>query len=268
MCDPAPPSTGESTDQILASFAQRLPQVMAAMNSQVGPQAQAQLTTAQNITPKYAELLNSTYADSAPKLANIGADVERINRTGAANTDLEILKGSGGQLVTEAQKLDRQLNPEFYKIREGASDKLGQLLGSIDLNNANPEAERLVNQENLRSGTSNIPSSTNTVSNALQFGDQLQKRRDALGQALGVATNLLQPVQGQFNPVQTALNRPSQNTGVNQFAGVKDAGDQAYQSGNNFLNNVTSTRQQEVGGIMQQRGVIDMINQGFSSVNA
>ena len=267
MGDSAAPSTQESTDQVLASFIQRFPDLMRVQNAAVLPQAQTELAAAQAISPAYNDLLTSLYENSTPRLAAAGAKADEINRVGAANTDLNILRGPGSALVTEAQNLDKQLNPEFYKTRAATSDALGQLLASVNLNNANPEAERLVNQESLRTGNDSTPSATSSLSNALSFGDQLDKRRNSLNAALNTATGFLQPAQGQFNPVQTALNRNSSNSGTNQFAGVQKPGGQAYQSGQGFLNNVTSLRQQENDINANRRDVLDRFNEVTSSIS-
>jgi len=259
MADDRAPGTQESTASMLQALITHLPAFMDIQNAQVGPQAQAMLKAAQGITPVYNDLQTSEYARNAPSLAQTGSQVDNISRTGAAKTDLDILQGSGGDLVKESQALDRQLNPEFYKTRELESNKMEELLESINLNDANPEAERLIGQENARSGNLSNPSATGTVANALSFGSELDRRRTSLGNALNTVTNFLQPSQGQFNPVATALGRPSTNTGENRFAGTQQAGDQAYQSGNNMLQQFTQTRLQENDINANRQKAIDRI---------
>lgn len=265
--DKPPQSTTESTDQILQALTKNLPAYMQAMNQQVLPQGQAQLQSAQELSPQYNELLSKLYEQYAPRLAQTGAQVENINRTGAAQTDVNILKGPGGELVKQAQALDKTQNPEYYATRATAADKLGQLLGSINLNNANPEAERLVSQESARTGNLSTPSATSTVSNALSFGNEQQKRRDALGQAISTASGFLQPAQSQFNPIVTALGRNSTNAGASQFAGVQNPSNQAYQSGGNLLNSATQLKTQENEIDANRRDWVDRINESIGSVN-
>lgn len=268
MGDSAAPTTQESTASILQALTQNLPGYMQVANAQVLPQAQAELNTAQQISPAYSQLLTNLYQQYAPQLAQAGTQVENINRTGAAKTDLDILKGSGGDLAREAVKVDKELNPEYYATREKAGKGISDLLGSINLNDANPEAERLINQENQRSGNlSSSANGTNTTANALSFGNELQKRRDALSSALSTATNFLQPSQGQFNPVVTALNRPSTNTGSSQFAGVTNPSNQAYQSANSVLNTATAANQQSNDINANRRDILDRLNQTTSSIN-
>lgn len=250
----------------MSALIQYLPDFMRVLNAEVLPQARTELEAAKEISPEYARLGEELYREFAPLLAKTGVDVERINRTGAADTDLEIMRGSGKDLVTEAQALDRQLNPEFYKAREGASAKLEELLGSINLNDANPEAERLINQENLRTGNAGVESSTGTVANALSFGSALSRRRSDLANAINTATTFMQPSQGQFNPVQTALNRPSTNTGESRFTGVEKPGGQAYAAGQGLMNNITSIKMQENDINANRRDILDRFNESLSSI--
>lgn len=268
MGDRPAPSTQESTADILKALTNNLPSLVSAYDQQAAPIANTELAVAQGVSPAYAELLNNLYKSYGPSLAQTGTQVENINRTGAAQTDLDILRGSGGDLAREAVKIDKELNPEYYATRQAEAGKLGDLLSSINLNNPNPEAERLVNQENIRSGTLNTPSTTNTVSNAISFGNEAQKRRDALTTALNAATNFLAPSQGQFNPVVTALNRPSTNAGANQFAGVQNPtlGSSAN-IGSNFLGNISSLKGQENQINANRRDALDRVTQVMGSIS-
>lgn len=266
--DPKTQPVGDSTKDIIQALTQYLPGYMNVVNSQVGPQAQAELDSSKNISPQYSQLMQDLYAKFAPQMAQTGAQVENINRMGAASTDLSILQGPGGQLATQAQTLDKQLNPEYYATRSAAAGKLADLLGSISLNNPNPEAERLVSQESARSGNLGTPSSTETVANALSFGNEAMKRRAALGQAINVASGFLQPSQGQFNPIQTALNRPSTNTGESRFAGVQQPGSQAYQSGSNLLGSATSLQNKAMDINSQRRDLLDRMNETVTGVGS
>jgi hypothetical protein len=266
--DPPAVQSNESMSDIVRGLTQTLPEYMRVQNQQVLPQSQTQLEAAKVISPQYAALMNELYQLYAPELAKAGANVENINRTAAAKTDLDILRGSGGELAREAQNIDRTLNPEVYKTKASAADKLGQLLASINLDDANPEAERLVSQENVRTGNQGNTSATNTVSNALSFGGELDKRRASLSNAINTATNFLQPAQGSFNPIQTALGRPSTNTGSNQFTGISNPGSQAYQSGAQLLGSSTALKQQQNDINANRRDALDRFNETLTSVGS
>jgi hypothetical protein len=266
--DSSAPSANESTHDMMQALTRNLPAYMEAQNAQVLPQAKTQLEASQYLTPAYSKLLDDIYRQYAPSMATTGAEVERINRTGAAKTDLEILTGVGGQMTEAAQALDKKLNPEFYKTREAASGKLGELLGSINLNDPSVEAERQINQENVRSGNLGNNSATNTVANALDFGKERMGRQAMLGQAINAATNFLQPSQGQFNPVNTALNRNSTNTGENRFAGVQNPSSQAYDSANGLMNNISSFQNNAMQINSNRRDSLDRVNETMGAVGS
>lgn len=266
--DPPAPQSNESMRDMIQGLTDTLPAFMRVQNEQVLPQAQTELDTAKVISPQYAQLMDELYSTYGPRLANLGSDIEQINRERAAQTDLSILRGAGGDLAKEAQAVDRILNPEFYKTREAAADKLGQLLSSVNLDDANPEAERLISQENARTGNTGNTSATNTVSNALSFGNELEKRRSSLSNAVNTATNFLQPAQGQFNPVVTALNRPSTNAGQTNFTGINKPGGQAYQSGGQLLNSATTLKAQENDINSQRRDLLDRLNETTTAVGS
>lgn len=268
MGDEAAPPTGESTAKIMEALTQYLPAYSQVVNAQKLPTAQADLGVSQAVSPAYAQLMQELYSQYGPGLAKTGSELERINRLGAAGTDVEILQGPGKELVSSAQALDRALNPEYYNTRAAAAGKLGELLGSINLNAPNPEAERLVSQEAARTGNVATPSATSTVSNALSFGNELQKRRSALGQAISIGSQFLPSAVSQFNPVQTALGRPSTNTGISQFTGVQGPSGQSAAQGSDLLGNISALRQQQNQINSQRRDVLDRLNEVSSTIGS
>jgi hypothetical protein len=264
--DAPAPTTNESTADIMQAVTKYLPAYMSAQNKEVLPQSRAQLEASQAVSGPYAQLMNDLYKQFGTQMAQTGTEVERINRTGAAQTDLDILKGSGGDLAREAQKISKELDPEYYATRQLQASKLGELLGSINLNDANPEAERLINQESVRSGNNTNPNATSTVANALSFGGELDKRRNSLSNALNVATGFQQTSQSQFNPVVTALNRPSTNTGESKFGGITQAGDQAYNAGNQLMSNIANTHNNSNNINANRRDTLDRMNEITASL--
>ena len=253
-----------STD-VIRNIMANLPEYMKVLNSQMLPEAQAKLATEQATSPQYQELLTSLYEKFAPRLAKTGADVDTISRTGSAEGDVSLLKGAGGEAARGVSALDKQLNPEYYATRSAAGGKLGELLGSINLNNANPEAERLINQENQRSGNSGAPSATNTVSNALSFGNELQKRRDSLGSAINTASGFLAPASGTFNTANIALGKGPTNTGLTNFAGVQTPSNTATGVGSNLLGINAGLTGQERQIQSEVRDPIDRLNEAVSA---
>jgi len=259
---------GQAGTQLLN---QSLPDILKAIQTAVPSLAKTQLETEKATSPEYNQLLTSLYQKFAPQLAKTGSDIESAQRQSSAGTDLSILQGPGQQIGTTAENLNRQLNPEYYTGREAASKKLGELLTSVNLNNANPEAERLVSQEASRSGNLTTPSQTGTVSNALSFGNELQKRRNALGQALNIASGFLPTSQSNVGIgfAGGTIGRTPTGQGTNQFAGVQ--GSQAATQGQGLASGIFGQgvqSQQYFDQLNQQRrDWIDKVNESIGSVH-
>jgi hypothetical protein len=269
MADPAPINTHDSTKDTLEAITQYYPQLAAAYNAQVKPQAETQLGVAQEISPQYQKLLSDLYAQYGPQVAKIGSNIDTQNRTDAANADVNLLQNQGKQLAQAYREADQIANPETSAVRTQSASALGQLLNSVNLDNADPEAERLVNQENIRTGATSSPeNATQTVSNALQFGQQRQGRINTLSNAISQATAFLQPSSSSstFNPATAATGKSASTTGQSQFAGVTNPSDQAYQNGNNFMNSVSGFQSNVQNIAANRRDVVDRINEGFSAL--
>jgi len=236
-----PTDSPASLAEISNLFSKHLPEMGEAVRGQVGPFAQTNLDAARQVSPGYAELLNDLYAQYAPGLAKTGTQVEDISRRGQAATDLGLLQDYAPSLMDA----HRKANPEQFAVQSDAAKKLGELLNSINLNDASPEAERLIGREAARSGNLATPSATSTTSNALSFGREMDNRRNQLGQAISLATQFIPASQGGFNPVTNLMARGATGTGSNQFAGVAPLGGDAQALGSQLLGHTTDTKQQQ-----------------------
>lgn len=259
MADPKPQSAAAGAGELQAILQRDFPGYMNLLNSQVLPQAQTELGAAKAVSPEYNELLTSLYEKYAPRLAKTGSEIETASRKAGAETDIDILR--------KMEATDRANNPEYYKTRAATSGKLGELLGSINLGAPNVEAERLVSQEAARTGNLVTPSATSTVSNALSFGNELQKRRDALGRAIGAATSFLQPATSPFTTAAASLTtRPGTNLGESRFTGITAPGQTAYGLGQGLLGTQAGLKQQEAELKAQRRDALDRFNETIGSL--
>lgn len=266
--DPPAQAPGETTGQSISELAANLPALMQAYNGQVGATTAAQENASSAVSPQYEQLMSDLYKQFAPGLAATGSQIDNQTRTATANTDASLLAGPGANIATTTDAIDRANNPEYYTARAQAGSSLGQLLNSINLNNPNIEAERQINQENQRSGNTAPNSATNTVSNALSFGDQNLKRVSALGSAIGTATNFLQSAN---NPVATnaatsELSKPPSQSGTSQFAGVTPAATQSYSSGSDLLNSISGFQNNAASIDSNRRDVLDRVNGTLNSL--
>lgn len=243
MGEPNIQNSSENVAGLLAGLQKGLPGILNAMNTQVGPAAEAQLKAAQATSPAYNQLLTDLYKQYGPQTAAVGTQIDTANRAAQAQTDSDLLRRYGVSMAQGQRASDNALNPEAAATTALTGTKLDELLNSINLNNANPEAERLVNQEAQRSGNANVGSATGTVSNALSFGNEMQKRRNALGQALTQATQFI-PAATKNNATMATLNKGTNNAGQTQFAGVSSPTNQSYQTGGQLLDSLTGLKTQ------------------------
>ena len=260
MGDRSAPSTQESTGDVLQAVNANFPALMQTYNDSVAPTSQAQLDASKSISPQYQELLTNLYKTYGPQVAQTGSDIDAQTRLATAKTDASILAGPGKDIADAYKSIDTELNPEYYATRSAASKSIGDLLKAGDISQPNVEAERLVNQENIRSGNIANPNATNTVSNAIQFGNEGIKRQQNLASSIATATNFLSPSSNaQFNPATAALNKPTSNTGTSQFGGVTPAATQSYNSGQGLLSASTGLQQSAQDINANRRDVLDRL---------
>ena len=238
MGDGAAPSVTGSMNRMTTAVEKFLPMWSDLVRGQILPTESAIAEAAMQYSPQYNQLqsdLASQYLD----------DLYRSQAEASVGTDADMLRNYGAQMASAARAAEQAYDPAYDRVRGQSIDKLGELMGSIDLNNASPEAERMISQENQRSGTANQPSATNTVANALSFGKEMDNRRNQLSQAISVATQFLPSVKaGTFNPSAAILGR-GQN---NMFMGVQPPSQNSFQMGQDVLNSATQLQNTKVSG--------------------
>lgn len=248
---------------------------MSAINTQIGPNAQA-TQNASNITdPQAAALQQKLLATYGPAAVATGGQL--AGQAGAANTasNAAIQAGPGQQLLDTLSKQQQALDPQYYAARAEAGNQVGNLLGSIDLSGLSgserSEVERSNNQQDASRGLLNTPNQTATVNNAMNYGTALQAKRNALSQALGTATSFLGASQGPIN-AQTAVSGQPQlgNVGLSQFGSTSGTGSAANSSvsgsANNLLGAINSTSNTSANIAANQRNSLDMVNSTLSSL--
>jgi hypothetical protein len=203
---------------------------------------------------------------TAPGVNQLEADRYNTITRNQAATDADILGTIGRDRASIASEIDRGINPEFYQAREAGLDSILGQLKMLDLNNANPEAERLVNLENVRTGNLTTPSNeTNTVKNALQFGDERLKRSAALSQALNTANNFLTSSRATFDPFGRSVTTSTTNNAVGSPSAF-GSNSQTSNLGNDLLGNVFGTFNNAIGINAQRRDSLDRFNETMGSL--
>ena len=258
----------------------------------------AQLQLAQQYAQPAAEQQLEMAKAFIPQYGQLASDEAYREAMRNAGTQVDVLRGPGGQLIDEAYAKSQEVDQPFYDQRDAAGQRLGDLLGSfidpstVDTHERdadgmplrpNPkydpnrpqgyftgalsggereEIQRSLNQQRARSGGSGGPHAmTDVVANAMTFGQGVQNRRDALGRALGQATSFLPASRSGFDPFQVAMGRPSQQFGAQQFSQPSMQTDTAGQSGN-FLNNTFGAAGQSAAFRANAPTTLDRMGQG------
>lgn len=273
---PAPPPQ-ESSRQMWEAFNEAFPEILRTVNEGVSPAAQAQLKANQETAPGLAKLQAELYDAFGPLMAGTANRIAADQAKSQSQSDLDIIKGTGRDLVKEGIETQKLADPEFYKSRETVSNRLGDLLGSIDLTGGISAGEqealrRGIAQENNARGIAQTPSQTAVVEGAVKFGGAQRAREDAakgqLTQALSVANGALPAMRSGVDAFQVATGRSSMpNAGDNKFTGVDTSlGSSANGLGANTLGQVSSIVQQRNDINSKRRDGLDRFNETFSSV--
>lgn len=273
MADDKAPNPNTSVDLEGKAINAQLPGIIKAFGSQILPWEQSKLAATQAVSPAYSQLMTDLYKQYAPQLANTGNQIDTENRNSNATTTANILADQGAKAAGTYTSIDQANNPEYYKTRQLESDKLAQLLNSVNLNNANPEAERYINQENQRSGNVANSNATKTLSNALSFGNQMSNRQATLSNAIGQATQFLTPSKNQAASVGASVaGAPSTAGGaansLTQFAGVTPTGSDTLATGNNVLGAASGAQLAAMNVNANRRDTLDRVNQVADSVSS
>jgi len=235
----------ESSLLSLAAYRKGLPKLLNVTNQQILPNELARVNAAERVTPRYTDIIN-----------------EANNSSGVNSAALEnfILENFGVDKSRIASGIDKEINPEFYAAREAGLSNLLKGFDAIGLGD-DTAAERLVNAENVRSGNATNPTNaTNTVSNALQFGDEKLKRVSALDSLLKTGNEFMPASKATFDPF--GRSTASGGTTVNTAPQSNQFGDIAKGIGSttdNLLNNVFGTGNTALTANANRRGTAEVV---------
>ena len=251
------PSVQETTGEALTAFRDNYPAYAEMLRQEAGRELERQ----QELYPEQLKLAQQQLAAAkafVPQYGQLASDEALREAMEEAGKQVDVLRGPGGTLIDEAYAKAQQVDPEFYGQRAQAGALLGDLLRSFtdpstgrftgELSGGErAEVERQVNRaRQMRGGLGGPQNVSDIVSQAMQFGQAAQRKRDQLGQALGVATSFLPASRSGFDPLQVALGRPSQQFGAQQFAPPAAVAPTQGAAGQ-FMGNVFGAAQQSAG---------------------
>lgn len=251
------PSVQETTEKALRAYKDYYPEYADMLRQEAGRELERQ----QELYPEQLKLAQQQLAAAkafVPQYGQLASDEAYREAMSEAGKQVDVLRGPGGQLIDEAYAKAQQVDPEFYGRRAQAGAMLGDLLRSFTdprtgqftgelTGGERAEVERQVNRaRQMRGGLGGPQNVSDIVSQAMQFGQAAQRKRDQLGQALGVATSFLPASRSGFDPLQVALGRPSQQFGAQQFAPPQAVAPTQGQAGQ-FMGNVMAGARQSAG---------------------
>lgn len=251
MGDPAAPSAPQSTGQVLQAYSQYFPQLMQATRDQIGPTEQTLANVQNQIAPQQQALDFNLYKQYAPQYAALQSQTQSAN-------DLASIQGAGGQAALAAQKLQQQIDPEYYATRALQSSKLNDLLSNPISGSESAAIERANNQKQIQGGTFDVKNNADTITNAMNFG---QAGRDRLGQALNIATGALPNFKSGQDTFAQATGRGGTQIGVQPGQGLNapGVGQSTFGQGSGLLDSSTSLQNTGVNANANRRDSLDRV---------
>lgn len=220
----APLTSSLQQSQALTKY---LPTIMSAINSQTLPTAQSNLYAQQQISDPQNALMLQLYQKYGPQMAQVGNEIARQNANYNTQTQSQLMQGAGTDYLKSAYNASQIFDAPYYQTRQTTADQLNRLFNSIDLSGALSGSERDeitkgLARQNIQAGTYNSPSQTNTVANAMRYGQanyqRQQQAKSNLSSALQQASTFLPQARSGVNVFGVGQNNMSQGSG--QYQGL------------------------------------------------
>lgn len=232
----------EGMGSVLNAYSQYLPGLIQSTAAQQPNVAQQQFNATLGTQPLYNALNLQQAQNYAVPLAQVGQEVQASNAQAGGATNYNSIMGSGGAAALAAGDLAHASNPGYYQVQNAANNQATNLLNSYNMNGLSggeqSAVERSLARDNNTTGNLGNSNATNTISNAMNFGDAFHAKQNSLGNALGAANQTATSAQNTgFNPVNIALGQPNASTmgnfGTGTFSNT-GAGTQNASAGNAF----------------------------------
>ncbi len=244
-----------------------LPQYTQTIANQSIPLAQADLGASQSVSPGYAQLMSELFSQYGPQLSRTGSDILAQQQAATAGANAATLRGSGADAVNAAYDLSQVYDKPYYDTRALTSNRLGDLMNSIDLTGSlSPTELRAIEQslalQGSRRGDYNAPSSTATVGNAMQYGNAGRQRvlenQNQLSKALAASAAFLPAAKSGIDTFAIGTGQSSTpNPGLSNFTGIAKPPQSAANLGTSLL-----------GSIGNESGIAGGVAINQSNINA
>lgn len=202
-------------------------------NQNIGGTAQSIQGALSTITPAQLQMLNSQYALYGPQLAETSGKVQEASQNAASQANANSLNSAQGQSAIQAAlAADQQVNPETYATRTATGNALQTLLSNdtvaLDGGLSGSETRAIgqsLAQQGAQTGLTNVPSQSQTVSNAMQYGNatyqRQQQAKSNLSDAISKATSFIPASNnGNVNAWSVGTGQQGAGTATNLFGGA------------------------------------------------
>lgn len=218
-------------------------------NQNITPTSQTIQGAVSTVTPEQLQMLNSMYAQYGPQLAQTSGTVQEASQNAASQANADSLNGPQGQAaINAALAADQQVNPETYATRTATGNALQTLLGTDTAalsgqlsGSENRAIGQSIAQQGLQTGLTNAPSQSQTVANAMQYGNATYQRQQQaqsnLENAISQATSFI-PASNNNNVNAWAVGTGNQGSGnaTNLFGGGVNSAASQVQAGTTAAN--------------------------------
>ena len=260
------PKVDDSVRGQMLGFEQGMPQLLALMQQQYAPQAQAELAAQKSVAGGYNQNALDQLLAYAPQLADAGNMINRKQAMGDIATDVDTLKylrDSGGLDI--ARNLDSAADPLYNQSRSNLFSGLDKYMAALSPNLTGSEMEQ-INRGIGATGGIGAPSQSKTISNALTFGQAGQNKLNSFGQGLSNASNILQQGKLPTGTFTTAFGKQRGNMGLSNFQATPQLSDTANQFGSQFLKDTAMYQDSQNQFKAGRKGYGDMIAQDVNNV--
>jgi hypothetical protein len=180
---------------------------------------------------------------------------------GQVSNEANILGNQGTDLLNKDYAASQIFDKPYYQTRDAAATQAQNLLtGSSDISGnltgseQNQIAQGLA-REGAQRGTYNAPSNTETVANAMTYGNaafqRQQQEKSTLSTALNSASQFLPASKSGVNPLTDATGQNAQpNFGLAQFQGVNQ--NTGNQVGSQVLGGMQGINNIDLGSMYQE----------------
>lgn len=253
MTDRPDPPNAEQSASMFEALRKFAPGAISAISA-IAPQTATDTLHAQQATaPGYAALQNQITAQYGPEAARIGNEINNTNQLAGAQTEANLLKGPGQELISGALSAQQKLDPEYYQSRGTISKALNDYLGGYDPNRlSGSELEQINRGISGREGPL-TSSALKTVQNAQTFGNAATQRWQNFGNAITQASAALPGLKSGLTGFEIATKRPlTSNSGEARLSspttpGVNDATNTNFGFANSALNSIAAQNAAIIG---------------------